>query len=76
MSAQASQPLCMCGPVTIVVLLLLIAIALVYGEVAARLAVRHQFPDRARHHALGFDKPCSSAVGEGGRAEQCRDGSS
>lgn len=57
MSVHTPESLCICGPNTVVVLLLLIAVTLAYGELSTRFALRRvQTSDRARHRALGFDR--------------------
>ena len=48
---MTAGPLCVCGFDTVLVTVLAVIIAVAYGELVARLAVRRASPDHARHRA-------------------------
>lgn len=47
----ASAQLCVCGLSTILVLIVSVLIAVTYGELLARSAVKRAFPRHGRHRA-------------------------
>ena len=53
-------PLCVCGIDTFIVALAVVLLAIMYGELVARDAVRRSLPDHARHCASDLVAPKSS----------------
>jgi hypothetical protein len=49
---MTAGPLCVCGLDTVLMTVLAVIIAVVYGELVALLAVRRASTDQARHGAL------------------------